>query len=90
MDLWELIHRHQEFEPEELARAIEAQAAEPDPDPRTRMLIHDAALGLRDVWGARRYAAWLTRASHRERIRDCADESFEKVGFRPWRTASGW
>ncbi|MBI3927806.1 MAG: hypothetical protein HY319_19855 [Armatimonadetes bacterium] len=81
MDLWELIYHRQEFEPDELARAIETQAAESDPEPRTRMLIHDATMGLRRYWGASRYRDWLARAVHRDRIQECASASFDKVGF---------
>lgn len=81
MDLWELISTRQEFDPEEVARAIETQVAEPDPDPRTCMLIHDAAAGLLDYWGEPRYQEWLTRAELQERIQPFITAEYEKVGF---------
>ncbi len=74
MDLWDLIYRRQEFDPEEVARAIETQVAEPDPDPRTCMLIHDAAKGLLGYWGQPRYQEWLARAELQERIKPLITE----------------
>ncbi|GMU52903.1 MAG: hypothetical protein AMXMBFR33_20490 [Candidatus Xenobia bacterium] len=81
MDLWTLTQERQSLDPDELAVAIGLQAAEPEPDYRTRLLIRDAALSLLSFWGPKRFSDWLEGVSSRSQIGACLEETFPEVGF---------
>src|SRR5262249_49180681 len=64
-----------------LAEAIDAEAARPELDYRTRLLIRDAVDALEDYWGPERCGSWLSRSGAQRRIESIRGESFDKVGF---------
>lgn len=81
MDLWTLTQTRPALDPLDLARAIEAQVKEPELDYRTRLLIHEATRALHNFWGTERFGSWLEQAGGAQRIKACAEENFQEVGF---------
>ena len=80
-DLWSLVWGKPHVDPSALAEAIDAEAARPELDYRTRLLIRDAVDALEDYWGAERCGSWLSRSVAQRRIESIRGESFDKVGF---------
>jgi hypothetical protein len=80
-DLWSLIWGRPEVDPNDLAVAVQEQAARPQLDYRTRMLIHDSVDALKSYWGPERVHHWLARSPARDRIETICLEEFDKVGF---------
>jgi hypothetical protein len=80
-DLWSLVWGRPEIDPNDLARAVQAQMAEPDLDYRTRLLIRDSINALKGHWGPERTDHWLATLPTRERIEAICREEFDKVGF---------
>jgi hypothetical protein len=59
-DLWSLVLDSIEIDPEDLLAAIEAEAVRPGPDFRTRVLLRDSFLALRNRWGEDQLRARLS------------------------------
>lgn len=81
-ELWSLIWRQPQIDPDALARAIEAELMrEPDPDYRTRLLIQDSMAALGDNWESEQLATWLATTSVRSRIEAIRQEALGGEGF---------
>jgi hypothetical protein len=80
-DLWSLIWGRPEVDPNDLASAVQAEAAKGDLDYRTRMLIRDSMNALKSYWGPDRTQRWLVRCPGRDRIETICSEEFDKIGF---------
>jgi hypothetical protein len=80
-DLWNLALGRPQVDPNDLARAVEAEAAHESLDYRTRLLIRDSVDALRDYWGEESVSAWLTRCQLGSRIESICSEEFERPGF---------
>src|SRR5262245_51279998 len=80
-DLWSLVWGRPEIDPNDLARAVQAESAGPELDYRTRLLIRDSVNALKDYWGPERTHHWLTALPTREQIEAICREDFDKVGF---------
>lgn len=81
-DLWKLVFRGPEIDPNDLAQAVEALAAKSDLDYRSRLLIRDSVDALRDYWPKNRWDDWLSHSAAQQAIRQIHDEPFEEIGFR--------
>jgi hypothetical protein len=80
-DLWGLVKYRPEVDPNDLAKAVQEEAAHPALDYRTRLLIRDSVEALQAHWGAQRFAVWLARSPVRERLEAIGQEPFEQPGF---------
>jgi hypothetical protein len=80
-NLWSLVWKGPEIDPGDLADAVQCQAAQPDLDYRTRLLIRDSIDALRDHWGPERVHRWLADSSIRDKIENICREDFERPGF---------
>lgn len=60
-DLWSLLRSRHAIDPDDLAGAISVQIAAAPPDYRTRLLLRDALLALKEHWPADRFDAWLSK-----------------------------
>src|SRR5262249_51252548 len=80
-DLWSLVWGRPETDPGDLAEALQAEAAQPQLDYRTRLLIRDSAAALEDLWGPGRWKAWLARCPARGEIEAICREEFNEIGF---------
>jgi hypothetical protein len=80
-DLWSLVSGRPEIDPNDLAHAVEEQAAESDLDYRTRLLVRDSVAALRAYWGEARVREWLHDSPAREAVEEICGEEFERPGF---------
>jgi hypothetical protein len=80
-DLWSLIWRGPEIDPGDLATAVQQQAAQPNLDYRTRLLIRDSVEALKGYWSSERVGDWLATCPIRDRIENICREEFERPGF---------
>ncbi|MBI1832220.1 MAG: hypothetical protein HYR84_12315 [Planctomycetes bacterium] len=80
-DLWSLVRGRPEIDPDDLADAIVAQAAEEPLDYRTRLLIHDSVEALRSHWGNGVAERWLAECPFHEKIETICKADYERVGF---------
>ena len=67
-DLWSLVWGKPQVDPSDLAFALEEQVNRPPLDFRTRLLIRDSVEALRNYWGPKRLAGWLSHCPTREKI----------------------
>lgn len=80
-DLWTVTRAGPQIDPNDLAAAIERQAAAPDLDYRSRLLIRDSVDALRSYLGPTRFAEWRTRHGLGPAVDAICAEPFEEVGF---------
>jgi hypothetical protein len=80
-DLWGLVKYRPQVDPNDLAAAVEQEAAHEPLDYRTRLLIRDSVKALQDYWGPEPFAAWLAASPQRSRIEAISQEGFERPGF---------
>jgi hypothetical protein len=80
-DLWSLVLDHQHVDADALAEAVEARAAQPSLDFRTRLLIRDSVNALAGHWEGERFRHWLAGCPARERIEAIRREDLGKPGF---------
>jgi hypothetical protein len=81
-DPWALVWGQPYIDSTTLAGALEADLeSTPQPDFRTRLLVRDSAVALREYWGARRFGRWLARSPVGERIRRILKEDLGEPGF---------
>ncbi len=80
-DLWSLVRGKPQIDPDDLAGAVESEAAEALLDYRTRLLIRDSVEALKNYWGQRRVLEWLGDSPLRDRIKAICEEPFERPGF---------
>jgi hypothetical protein len=80
-ELWNLTRGGQPIDAEELASAIEAQAAEDFPDYRTRLLIRDSLDALAARWGRDRLMEWLTWSPRQDHLRRLWHSDLGPAGF---------
>ncbi len=80
-DLWKLVWGKPSVDARSLAEAVEAAAAQPDLDHRTRLLIRDAVEALEGFWGRQRLLDWLRRSRTRPLMEAIREEDFGEVGF---------
>lgn len=80
-NLWALVWGRPEVDPTLLAQAIVEEAASPDLDFRTRVLIRDGTRALEQYWGAKRLDDWLSRSPARERLEQISREDLGEPGF---------
>lgn len=82
LDPWRLVWAQPYIDSATLAAAIESDLQRnPQPDYRTRLLVHDAALAIRSFWGAAKFQRWLAGSPAQERLRAILNESFPETGF---------
>jgi hypothetical protein len=79
-DLWALIESRTEIDPNDLASAIDVQAAQPSEDYRTRLLIHESLAALEAYWG-QRFEAWLKGNPQRSQLQGIRQARFDEIGF---------
>jgi hypothetical protein len=79
-DLWSLVLDSVEIDPEDLLAAIEAEAARPEPDFRTRVLLRDSFLALSNRWGEWRTRSKLSQPAAAQ-IDQFLNESLGEKGF---------
>src|SRR5438093_11616632 len=80
-DLWSLAFGPPEVDPWDLAHAVERQADREPLDYRTRLLIRDSVVALKEYWGQGDFERWLARCPVREKLATICGEPFERVGF---------
>jgi Nucleotidyltransferase of unknown function (DUF6036) len=80
-DLWGLVLERHEIDPVDLAEAIQDQAGAEEMDFRTRLLIRDSVVALRNYWGQERLDAWLRGCPTRERIESILRDDLGQPGF---------
>lgn len=80
-DLWSLAIGPPEVDPDDLAEAIEHQAARDKLDFRTRLLIRDSVEALRKHWGQQRVSAWLSGCTIGARVNSICRENLGEPGF---------
>lgn len=80
-NLWSLVKGKPQIDPQDLAAAVELQAAEPDMDYRTRLLIRDSLSALQTYWGQPRWGDWLSHSSAQERLGGILTEEFGESRF---------
>jgi hypothetical protein len=80
-DLWSLILDRHQLDPDDLAGAVQDQAARHELDYRTRLLIRDSVIALENHWGEKRLMAWLGCCPARERIESILREDLGEPGF---------
>lgn len=80
-DLWSLTFGRSQIDPEQLAAALEREAARESLDYRTRLLIHDSMDGLARHWGPERFEAWLAASGARSPLEEIRRFPFEECGF---------
>jgi hypothetical protein len=81
-DLWSLVYGRPEIDPNDLAVAVQDQAAQPGLDYRTRLLIRDSIDALTKHWGGDRVKRWLSGSPIRDRLETICHEEFERPGFK--------
>jgi hypothetical protein len=82
-ELWKLPFGEPEIDPYRLEKAVAGSALSDSLDFRTRLLIHDSLVALRDYWGDRRFSEWLaSRASSRQLEHILNDAELAPPGFR--------
>lgn len=79
--LWPLALAAGPLDASALARAIDVQATEADPDFRTRLLIRDSLDALERHWGNTRLEAWLSGPGARGHARQFWRSDLGPVGF---------
>lgn len=80
-DLWSLVKGKPQIDPQDLADAVEAQAAEADTDFRTRLLIRDSLAALQKYWGESRWKEWLGRSGIGERLEEILRDDLGETRF---------
>jgi hypothetical protein len=80
-DLWSLVLDRQYVDPAELAEAIQDQVLRGDLDFRSRLLIRDAVVALRQYWGKERLATWLRGCPVGRKIEAIEQEDLGRPGF---------
>jgi hypothetical protein len=80
-DIWSLVFGGPEIDPEDLAAAIQEQAGVQDLDYRTRLLVRDSLVALKDHWGSKQFDLWFARCLSRARLETIWQEQFERPGF---------
>ncbi len=80
-DLWTLTFGQPWIDPEALAIALEAQAAQPDLDFRTRLLIRDSLNALSNIWGTDRFESWLNSENSCVELREIRIANLGPPGF---------
>jgi Nucleotidyltransferase of unknown function (DUF6036) len=80
-DLWSLIDGRPQIDPDDLASAVQEQAAAEPLDYRTRLLIRDSLNALKSHWGAERFTMWLAGCPVHQRLESICLEDFERPGF---------
>jgi hypothetical protein len=80
-DLWSLTTGRPQVDPHDLSEAIVVQIEQGDLDYRTRLLIRDSVVALRQYWGDERLVAWLRDCPVRGEIEAICQEEFERPGF---------
>lgn len=80
-ELWDIVWGRQYIDARAMADALETTAQQPTLDFRTRMLIQESAVALRQHWGSERIDAWLARSPAGGRIQEICRESLGERGF---------
>jgi hypothetical protein len=81
LDLWTLVRKRPQIDPNDLAEAIRDQVHQPSLDYRTRMLVRDSVEALRLYWGHEQLDRWLGACTEKEMIQTICQEEFDKIGF---------
>jgi len=82
LDPWELVWGQPYIDCETLAAAIEDDlGGSPQPDYRTRLLVHDAAQAIRSYWGPKRFGQWVGNSPVGDKIHTIIQETFPEKGF---------
>jgi Nucleotidyltransferase of unknown function (DUF6036) len=81
IDLWKLVRRSPQIDPDDLAQAVCAEAERQELDYRTRLLIRDSINALRSHWGSAQLNSWLAQCSARNRLDAISAEQFDDVGY---------
>ena len=83
-DLWNLVDDNPRIDAMVLALAIEVAAASAN-DFRTRLLIRDGVLAIRDLWGDEKFERWLATSAERDTIeaicQNATQHAFDEHGF---------
>jgi hypothetical protein len=83
LDPWELIWGQPYIDCDTLAAAIEQDLERtPQPDYRTRLLLHDATQAVRSYWGPSRFSKWIGKSPAGNKIQGILRENFTEKGFR--------
>src|SRR5437764_14594764 len=80
-NLWRLARSGQPIDATELAAALDDQAADPQPDFRTRLLVRDSLDALARHWGRERLEAWLAASPVRGSLQATWREDLGPAGF---------
>ncbi len=80
-DLWTLVFQQPQFDPSQLAAAIERQVAQGQLDFRTRLLIRDSLAALATVWEPRRLNEWIEQSPLGEQMGAIARAELGPPGF---------
>lgn len=80
-DLWSLTFGQPQIDPDDLARAIEAEAGRETLDFRTRLLIRDSLDALDRLWGGERIREWLSQSPRRSRLQAIWQEDLGPARF---------
>ena len=81
LDLWDLVRKRPEIDPNDLADAVVDEVGRGELDYRTRLLIRDSVNALLEHWGEGRLATCLAECPAGHQIRSVCDESFDEIGF---------
>ena len=82
VDPWRLVWGQPFIDSRTLASAIEQELAQSaDPDFRTRLLVRDAVVALRDYWGLRRFAQWLAVSPVGSQVDEIMHEELGEPGY---------
>jgi hypothetical protein len=79
--LWLITRGRPQVDPAELSSAIVEQIEANDLDYRSRLLIRDSLVALRDFWTPHRFSQWWDNCPVRAQIEEIAADSYDKVGF---------
>src|SRR5436190_5073273 len=81
IDLWKLVRKSPQIDPDDLADAVCAEAGRSGLDYRSRLLVRDSINALRSYWGDAQLNGWLAQCPARNRIEAICREEFEEVGY---------
>lgn len=81
LDIWSLVWGSPQIDPELLISAIEQQLSQPKWDERTKILIRDSTIALREHLGKDRIDKWIAGNRNSERLLQLQAEDLGKTGF---------
>lgn len=81
LDIWSLVWGSPQIDPDLLISAIEQQLTQPRWDERTKILIRDSTIALREHLGKDRIDKWIAANRNSERLLQLQMEDLGKTGF---------